>query len=81
MVYATLLSRSSFKTKCLAVLHGHQLAVCRLEWNITGTVLASSSDDGLVKLWKGTYCIELYGNYCMELTCNYCIRTLLVTIV
>ncbi len=33
----------------------HQGAqVWRVEWNSTGTLLASSGDDGCVKLWKGT---------------------------
>jgi nucleoporin SEH1 len=30
----------------------HQAEVWRLEWNISGTVLASSGDDGTVRLWK-----------------------------
>ncbi len=29
------------------------LQVWRLSWNVTGTILASSGDDGCVKLWKG----------------------------
>lgn len=30
------------------------LQVWRVEWNVTGTILASSGDDGRVRLWKGT---------------------------
>lgn len=33
----------------------HQGAqVWRVAWNVTGTILASSGDDGCVRLWKGT---------------------------
>ena len=32
----------------------HQGAqVWRVAWNVTGTILASSGDDGCVRLWKG----------------------------
>ena len=32
----------------------HQGAqVWRVDWNVTGTILASSGDDGCVRLWKG----------------------------
>lgn len=33
----------------------HGSPVWRVCWNITGTILASSGDDGQVKLWKGNY--------------------------
>ena len=33
--------------------HGGGAQVWRLSWNVTGTVLASSGDDGCVYLWKG----------------------------
>ena len=33
----------------------HGSAVWRVCWNVTGTILASSGDDGCVKLWKANY--------------------------
>jgi len=33
----------------------HESVVWRVSWNITGTVLASSGDDGCVRLWKANY--------------------------
>jgi len=33
----------------------HNSVVWRVCWNITGTILATSSDDGKVKLWKANY--------------------------
>lgn len=39
----------------LATLTDHESQVWRVEWNITGTILASTGDDGHVRLWKGNY--------------------------
>ena len=33
----------------------HGTSVWRVCWNITGTILATSGDDGCVKLWKANY--------------------------
>ena len=33
---------------------GDRSSVGRVEWNITGTVLSSSGNDGKVRLWKQT---------------------------
>ncbi|GAA5916234.1 hypothetical protein JCM5296_001172 [Sporobolomyces johnsonii] len=35
---------------------GDKLGSCRVEWNVTGTVLSTSAgEDGKVRLWKSTY--------------------------
>ena len=31
----------------------HHSTVWRISWNITGTILASSGDDGCLRMWKG----------------------------
>ena len=33
----------------------HASAVWRVCWNVTGTILATSGDDGQVRLWKSNY--------------------------
>eukprot|EP00795_Rhopilema_esculentum_P001855 gene1855-16348_t len=38
-----------------AVFKDHDTQVWRVEWNITGTILASSGDDGCIRLWKANY--------------------------
>ena len=44
---------TKFETTLVAQFKDHQSQVWRLSWNITGTILASSGDDGCVRLWKG----------------------------
>lgn len=45
--------RYDIETKCTFNDHGSK--VWRVCWNITGTIMASSGDDGYVRLWKANY--------------------------
>ncbi|KAI8149293.1 WD40-repeat-containing domain protein [Fennellomyces sp. T-0311] len=36
----------------VAAFNDHHAEVWRVEWNITGTILSSSGDDGKIRLWK-----------------------------
>lgn len=55
----------------------HYCTVWRVAWNITGTVLASSGDDGCVRLWKCELKLttpidkQLY-NFKMAIYFSYC---------
>lgn len=47
---------SATSTRNTPVQLDHQGAqVWQISWNITGTILAASSDDGVVRLWKANY--------------------------
>ncbi|KAF9430045.1 epoxide hydrolase, soluble (sEH), partial [Entomortierella beljakovae] len=48
-------TRKLFNVECIADFADHNAEVWRVEWNITGTILSSSGDDGKVRLWKATY--------------------------
>lgn len=48
-------SLSKFDIRQAGQFDEHGSVVWRVCWNITGTILATSSDDGAVKLWKGNY--------------------------
>ncbi|KAJ0404329.1 hypothetical protein ATCC90586_007643 [Pythium insidiosum] len=51
----------------VALKHHHDSEVWRVEWNITGTMLASSGDDGTVRLWK----CDSEGNWdCVNTICG-----------
>lgn len=39
----------------VAVKHHHDSEVWRVEWNVAGTMLASSGDDGTVRMWKSDH--------------------------
>ncbi|XP_014661947.1 PREDICTED: nucleoporin seh1-like isoform X2 [Priapulus caudatus] len=46
---------SRFEIRQVAQFCDHYSQVWRISWNITGTILASSGDDGCVRLWKANY--------------------------
>lgn len=46
---------SKFEIRQIASFNEHNSQVWRVSWNVTGTILASSGDDGCVRLWKSNY--------------------------
>ncbi|CAG2106098.1 unnamed protein product [Medioppia subpectinata] len=44
-----------YDIRIVASFEDHGSQVWRVSWNITGTILASSGDDGTVRLWKANY--------------------------
>lgn len=49
------MDKQKIEVKEVASFDDHHAEVWRVEWNITGTVLASSGDDGTVRLWKTNF--------------------------
>jgi WD40 repeat protein len=49
------LTLPKYEVKQVAHFEEHGAQVWRVAWNITGTILASSGDDGSVRLWKSNY--------------------------
>ncbi|CAG8596307.1 3951_t:CDS:2, partial [Dentiscutata heterogama] len=44
-----------YSVENIAMLSDHGVEVWKVEWNITGTILSSSGDDGKVRLWKSSH--------------------------
>lgn len=44
-----------FETNVVAQFDDHYCTVWRVSWNCMGTILASSGDDGCVRLWKDNF--------------------------
>lgn len=51
-------SDNKFKVELIEEFKDHGSEVWRVEWNITGTILSSSGDDGKIRLWKASYTNE-----------------------
>jgi len=49
------LTSPKYETHVITHFEEHGAQVWRVSWNITGTILASSGDDGTVRLWKANY--------------------------
>ena len=49
---------SRFDIRQVALFGDHNSQVWRLSWNVTGTILCSSGDDGFVRLWKGVSSLD-----------------------
>lgn len=45
----------SLHIELIASFDDHKAEVWRVEWNITGTILSSSGDDGKLRLWTAGY--------------------------
>lgn len=45
-------------------LNSHGAEVWRVDWNMTGTVLASSGDDSTIRLYKADFSGQ-WSNYCV----------------
>ncbi|XP_056142275.1 nucleoporin SEH1 [Lampris incognitus] len=52
---ATSTGPTKFEVQIVAQFDNHNSQVWRVSWNITSTLLASSGDDGCVRLWKANY--------------------------
>jgi len=48
-------TKKKLRVDLIADLTDHGAEVWRVEWNVTGTILSSSGDDGKVRLWKCLY--------------------------
>jgi len=51
--------RQKLEVALVAELDQHHAEVWRVEWNITGTILASTADDGTARLWRS----DFHGKY------------------
>ena len=49
-----------FDIQIVADFDDHKSEVWRVEWNVTGTVLTSSGDDGTIKMFKASVLDEWY---------------------
>uniref|UniRef100_A0A8C1CP93 SEH1 like nucleoporin n=1 Tax=Cyprinus carpio carpio TaxID=630221 RepID=A0A8C1CP93_CYPCA len=63
---------TKFEVQVLAQFDSHNSQVWRVSWNITSTLLASSGDDGCVRLWKGEGLLQSSKKAPTEVLFIYC---------
>ncbi|XP_056598184.1 nucleoporin SEH1 isoform X3 [Triplophysa dalaica] len=54
---------TKFEVQVMAQFDSHNSQVWRVSWNITSTLLASSGDDGCVRLWKDLSCAYHFASF------------------
>jgi len=54
-VYSQTGSFRKYEVERVAKLDQHKAEVWRVSWNLTGTMLASTGDDGTARLWKSDF--------------------------
>lgn len=57
-IYRLTANGDSYDVELVGNFADHGSEVWKVEWNVTGTILSSSGDDGKVRLWKATYTDE-----------------------
>ncbi|KAJ3274248.1 epoxide hydrolase, soluble (sEH) [Terramyces sp. JEL0728] len=48
--------KNMFNVELVGDFNDHQSDVWRVDWNVTGTILSSTGDDGTLRLWKEAKC-------------------------
>ncbi|ESO91072.1 hypothetical protein LOTGIDRAFT_191563 [Lottia gigantea] len=75
---------SKFDIQRLGEFTEHKSQVWRISWNVFGTVLTSSGDDGCVRLWKANYmgiwkCVQVLEDGSRKAVASYETKTVPVT--
>lgn len=52
LVFSEATGASRLEVQIMSKFSDHSCTVWRVSWNLTGTILSSSGDDGYVRMWK-----------------------------
>lgn len=53
--YSETTGASRLEVQLMSKFSDHSCTVWRVSWNLTGTILSSSGDDGCVRMWKSMF--------------------------
>jgi WD40 repeat protein len=59
-VYLHTVPKGQQQVALVAEIGAHQTEVWRVSWNVTGTMLASTGDDGMTRLWKSDFQLNFH---------------------